>query len=141
MRPVRRAAPRLRQSRQVDQGAPRTHSSSNKLTLTGSQIWDLRTGAISDTIRYDHPITGLQFDSRKIVAAAGENGVRVSLPSPSTLNTDADLIFKQTFNRTTLQHSTLSINGHTSPVERLRFMDRYLATGGRDCTVKIWALP
>ncbi|GAA5947503.1 hypothetical protein JCM1841_002469, partial [Sporobolomyces salmonicolor] len=44
------------------------------------------------------------------------------------------------FNRTTLQHSTLSINGHTSPVERLRFMDRYLATGGRDCAVKIWAL-
>ncbi|KAL8293674.1 hypothetical protein RQP46_000375 [Phenoliferia psychrophenolica] len=82
------------------------------------RIWDLRTGAISDTIRYDHPITGLQFDSRKIVAAAGENGVR-------------------TFNRTTLEHSTLSINGHTSPVERLRFMDRYLATGGRDCTVKL----
>ncbi|KAI5477173.1 mitochondrial division protein [Pseudohyphozyma bogoriensis] len=78
------------------------------------RIWDLRTGSISDTIRYDHPITGLQFDSRKIVAAAGENGVRV-------------------FNRTTLQHSTLSVNGHTSPVERLRFMDRYLATGGRDC--------
>ncbi|GAA5903223.1 hypothetical protein JCM5296_001210 [Sporobolomyces johnsonii] len=86
------------------------------------RIWDLRTGSISDTIRYDHPVTALQFDSRKIVAAAGENGVKV-------------------FNRTTLQHSTLSINGHTSPVERLRFMDRYLATGGRDCAVKIWALP
>ncbi|KAM0753369.1 WD40 repeat-like protein [Meredithblackwellia eburnea MCA 4105] len=86
------------------------------------RIWDLRTGSILDTIRYEHPITGLQFDSRKIVAAAGENGVR-------------------NFNRTTLQHSTLSINGHTSPVERLRFIDRYLATGGRDCCVKIWALP
>ncbi|GAA5840079.1 hypothetical protein JCM11251_000597 [Rhodosporidiobolus azoricus] len=85
------------------------------------RIWDLRTGAIADTIRYDHAVTALQFDSRKIVAAAGENGVKV-------------------YNRTTMQHSTLNINGHTSPVERLRFMDRYLATGGRDATVKIWAL-
>ncbi|KAK4703317.1 hypothetical protein P7C70_g2902, partial [Phenoliferia sp. Uapishka_3] len=108
------------------------------------RIWDLRTGAISDTIRYDHPITGLQFDSRKIVAAAGENGVRVRrfvflyLTIAEGLRS---LFLSKTFNRTTLQHSTLSINGHTSPVERLRFMDRYLATGGRDCTVKLWALP
>ncbi|BGP18438.1 hypothetical protein JCM10213_001685 [Rhodosporidiobolus nylandii] len=85
------------------------------------RIWDLRTGAIADTIRYDHAVTALQFDSRKIVAAAGENGVKV-------------------YNRTTMEHSTLQTNGHTSPVERLRFMDRYLATGGRDATVKIWAL-
>ncbi|GAA6043873.1 hypothetical protein JCM8097_001205 [Rhodosporidiobolus ruineniae] len=85
------------------------------------RIWDLRTGAIADTIRYDHAVTALQFDSRKIVAAAGENGVKV-------------------YNRTTMEHSTLQTNGHTSPVERLRFMDRYLATGGRDATVKLWAL-
>ncbi|GAA6012326.1 hypothetical protein JCM10207_002805 [Rhodosporidiobolus poonsookiae] len=85
------------------------------------RIWDLRTGAIADTIRYDHAVTALQFDSRKIVAAAGENGVKV-------------------YNRTTMQHSSLQTNGHTAPVERLRFMDRYLATGGRDATVKIWAL-
>ncbi|GAA5941621.1 WD40 repeat domain-containing protein [Sporobolomyces koalae] len=86
------------------------------------RIWDLRTGSISDTIKYDYPITALQFDNRKIVSAAGENGVKV-------------------YNRTTLEHSTLSINGHTAPVEKLRFMDKYLATGSRDCTVKIWALP
>ncbi|GAA5965663.1 hypothetical protein JCM3765_000919 [Sporobolomyces pararoseus] len=86
------------------------------------RIWDLRTGSISDTIKYDYPITASQFDNRKIVSAAGENGVKV-------------------YNRTTLEHSTLSINGHTAPVEKLRFMDKYLATGSRDCTVKIWALP
>ncbi|GAA5885686.1 hypothetical protein JCM16303_003114 [Sporobolomyces ruberrimus] len=86
------------------------------------RIWDLRTGSISDTIKYDYPITALQFDNRKIVSAAGENGVKV-------------------YNRTTLEHSTLSINGHTAPVEKLRFMDKYLATGSRDCTVKVWALP
>lgn len=51
-----------------------------KLTLTHfrNQIWDLRTGAISDTIKYEYPVTALQFDSRKIVAATGENGVNVS---------------------------------------------------------------
>lgn len=49
--------------------------------MQGCQIWDLRTGSISDTIRYEHPITALQFDSRKIIAAAGENAVRVSPPS------------------------------------------------------------
>ena len=84
------------------------------------RIWDLRTGAIADTMRYDHPITALQFDSRKIVAAAGENAIR-------------------NYNRTTLVHSSLSTNGHTAPAERLRFMDRYLATGSRDATVKLWS--
>lgn len=84
------------------------------------RIWDLRTGAIADTMRYDHPITALQFDSRKIVAAAGENAIR-------------------NYNRTTLAHSALSTNGHTAPAERLRFMDRYLATGSRDATVKLWS--
>ncbi|SNX85985.1 related to CAF4 - CCR4 associated factor [Melanopsichium pennsylvanicum] len=85
------------------------------------RIWDLRMGSISDTIRYDHPVTALQFDSRKILAATGENGVKI-------------------FNRTTLQHGGLTLNGHTSPVERLRYMDRYAVSGGKDSVVKIWAL-
>lgn len=42
------------------------------------QIWDLRTGGIFETLKYDHAVTGLQFDSRKIVAATGENGVKVN---------------------------------------------------------------
>ncbi len=85
------------------------------------RIWDLRMGSISDTIRYDHPVTSLQFDSRKILAATGENGAKI-------------------FNRTTLQHGSLTLNGHTSPVERLRYMDRYAVSGGKDSVVKIWAL-
>ena len=40
-------------------------------------MWDLRTGSIFETIDLDYAITALQFDSRKIVAAAGENGVKV----------------------------------------------------------------
>ncbi|TFY82384.1 hypothetical protein EWM64_g1629 [Hericium alpestre] len=85
------------------------------------RIWDLRTGGIFETIKYDHAITDLQFDSRKVVSAAGENGIKI-------------------YNRTSMQHSTLLTNGHTQPVERLRYMDRYLVSGGRDSMVKIWAL-
>ncbi|KAH7883973.1 WD40-repeat-containing domain protein [Phlebopus sp. FC_14] len=85
------------------------------------QIWDVRSGGVYETLKYDHGVTALQFDTRKVVAATGENGVKI-------------------YNRTTMQHSTLLTNGHTRPVERLRYMDRYLASGGRDSTVKIWTL-
>lgn len=47
---------------------------------------------------------------------------------------------EQIYNRTTMQHSTLVINGHTKPAEKLRYIDRYLVSGGRDNTVKIWSL-
>jgi division protein 1 len=46
----------------------------------------------------------------------------------------------QIYNRTSMQHSNLVTNGHTRPIEKLRYMDRYLVSGGRDATVKIWAL-
>ncbi|KAF8912915.1 WD40-repeat-containing domain protein [Gymnopilus junonius] len=85
------------------------------------RVWDLRMGNIFETIHFDHAVTALQFDSRKIIAATGENGVKI-------------------YNRTSYQQSTLLTNGHTSPVERLRYMDRYLVTGARDAKVKIWSL-
>ncbi|KAF8917593.1 WD40-repeat-containing domain protein [Mucidula mucida] len=85
------------------------------------RVWDLRTGGVFETLKYDHAVTALQFDTRKIVAATGENGIKV-------------------YNRTSMQHSTLLTNGHTHPVQRLRYMDRYMVSGGRDATVKIWSL-
>ncbi|KAH7930577.1 Trp-Asp repeat-containing protein [Leucogyrophana mollusca] len=85
------------------------------------RIWDVRSGGTFETLKYDHAVTALQFDSRKVVAAAGENGVKI-------------------YNRTTMQHSSLLTNGHTQPVERLRYMDRYMVSGGRDSTLKIWTL-
>ncbi|KAI6133410.1 WD40-repeat-containing domain protein [Pisolithus croceorrhizus] len=85
------------------------------------RIWDVRTGSTFETIKYDHGVTCLQFDSRKVVAATGENSIKI-------------------YNRTTMQHSTLTTNGHTRPVQRLRYMDRYLVSGGRDATVKVWTL-
>lgn len=81
----------------------------------------MRTGSISDTLRYDHAITSLQFDSRKVLCTAGGNDVSV-------------------YNRTTMERSSLRTNGHSAPAERLRFMDRYAASGGRDACVKVWAL-
>lgn len=52
------------------------------------QIWDLRTGSIFDTLKYDHAVTALQFDTRKIVAATGENGIKVDFlrSSPTSRN-------------------------------------------------------
>ena len=44
-----------------------------------NQIWDLRTGGVLETIKYEHGVTALQFDSRKVICASGENGVKVRL--------------------------------------------------------------
>ncbi|THH12969.1 hypothetical protein EW146_g7199 [Bondarzewia mesenterica] len=106
------------------------------------RIWDLRTGGIFETIKYDHAVTALQFDSRKIIAAAGENGVKVCSPESCSQSLELTVwaILGQVYNRTSMQHSTLLTNGHTRPIERLRYMDRYLVSGGRDSMVKIWAL-
>ncbi|EJD55043.1 WD40 repeat-like protein [Auricularia subglabra TFB-10046 SS5] len=85
------------------------------------RIWDIRTGGVLETLQFDHPVTSLQFDTRKILACAGENG-------PSS------------YNRTTQQMTSLLTNGHTMPAVKLRYMDRYLVSGGRDSIVKVWAL-
>jgi division protein 1 len=114
----------------------------NGIKICWKQIWDLRTGGIFETIKYDHGVTAFQFDSRKVISAAGENGVKASESDflADSWRGVADVGEEQIYNRTSMQHSTLSTNGHTGPVEKLRYMDRYLLSGGRDATVKIWAL-
>jgi division protein 1 len=42
------------------------------------QIWDIRQGMVSEVHKYEYPVTALQFDSRKVVACTGENGIEVS---------------------------------------------------------------
>lgn len=105
------------------------------------QIWDIRTGSTTETLKYDYPVTDLQFDTRKVVAACGENGIKVRKAACRllALNSAEDLS-TQIYNRTTFQQSTLVVNGHTKPAEKLRYIDRYLVSGGRDNTVKIWSL-
>lgn len=46
----------------------------------------------------------------------------------------------QIYNRTTHAHTRLIVNGHTKPAEKLRFIDRYLVSGGRDGTAKVWSM-
>lgn len=43
------------------------------------RVWDVRTGGTFETLKYEHAVTALQFDSRKIVVATGENGIKVTL--------------------------------------------------------------
>ncbi len=47
---------------------------------------------------------------------------------------------RQVYNRTAGTHSKLIINGHIKPAERLRFMDKYVVSGGKDGLAKVWAL-
>lgn len=74
-----------------------------------------------ETLSYAHPVTALQFDSRKILSAVGTCGLDV-------------------FNRTSKMHTTLATHGHTAPAERVRYMDRYALSGGRDSCIKVWSL-
>lgn len=47
------------------------------------KIWDVRTGGTFETLKYDHAVTALQFDTRKVIAATGENSVKVDFLSVS----------------------------------------------------------
>lgn len=93
------------------------------------QIWDLRTGSIHDAFAYDSPISSMQFDARRIVAATGEDVVKV-------------------YDRTDGRHwdcgaGAAVVEGSTGAkagvVERVRIKDGYLVEGRRDGVVGVWA--
>lgn len=92
-----------------------------------AQIWDLRTGSIYDAFAYDKPITSMMFDTRRIVAAAGESVVKV-------------------YDKTDGRHwdcgAGLGVDEHDpSPpavVERVRIKDGYLLEGRADGTIGAW---
>ncbi|KAJ4463233.1 WD40-repeat-containing domain protein [Lentinula edodes] len=92
----------------------------------GSDGWgdEARTGQAHRTlVGHSAPVTCLQFDEVHIASGSLDKTIQIW----------------DIYNRTStsMQHSTLLTNGHTSPVERLRYMDRYTVTGGRD-TVKVY---
>ncbi|KAF2129461.1 WD40 repeat-like protein [Dothidotthia symphoricarpi CBS 119687] len=99
--------------------------------VTGSadrsiRIWDLRTGSIHDAYAYDHPITSMMFDARRIVSAAGEDVVKV-------------------YDKTDSRHWSCgpgadeeASSGH-SIIEHVRIKDGYLVEGRRDGTVGVWS--
>jgi division protein 1 len=92
------------------------------------QIWDLRTGSIYDAYAYDHPVTSMMFDSRRIVSAAGEGVVKV-------------------YDKTDGRHWSCGPgvgvdeddNTSRSVVERVRIKDGYLVEGRKDGTVGVWS--
>ncbi|MCJ1291159.1 Mitochondrial fission protein [Xylographa carneopallida] len=99
--------------------------------VTGSldrsiRIWDLRTGSIHDAFAFDNPITSMMFDTRRIVAAAGEDVAKV-------------------YDKTDGRHwdcgagaSAIEGGPRASIVERVRIKDGFLVEGRRDGVVGRW---
>lgn len=98
------------------------------MLLILSQIWDLRSGNIHDAFGYDAGITSMQFDTRRIVSAAGENVVKVY---DKTEGTQWDC------GAGALQEEEEGTR--PSIVERVRIKDGYLIEGRRDGVVGVWS--
>jgi mitochondrial division protein 1 len=94
--------------------------------LTLHQIWDLRTGSIFDAYAYDHPITSMMFDSRRIISAAGEDVAKV-------------------YDKTDGRHwdcgpGVTALEDGSTPaiVEQVRIKDGYMVEGRKDGVVGVW---
>ncbi|KAK4204911.1 WD40-repeat-containing domain protein [Triangularia verruculosa] len=99
--------------------------------VTGSldrsiRIWDLRTGSIYDAYAYDNPITGMMFDQRRIVAAAGEDVVKV-YDKVEGRHWDCGAGITEADEAKT-----------PAIVERVRIRDGYMVEGRRDGIVGVW---
>jgi len=81
-------------------------------------VWDLRTGGIHDAYAYDHPVTSMMFDARRIVAAAGEGVVKI-YDKPDGRHWDC--------------------GAGSALVERVRIRDGYLVEGRNDGGVGVWS--
>ncbi|KAM0280905.1 hypothetical protein ACHAQH_003794 [Verticillium albo-atrum] len=99
--------------------------------VTGSadrsiRIWDLRTGSISDAYAYDHGITSMMFDARRIVSAAGEDIVKV--------------YDKLESRQWECGAGIAQAEEGKSPavVEQVRVRDGYLVEGRQDGNVGVW---
>ncbi|KUI54924.1 Mitochondrial division protein 1 [Cytospora mali] len=100
--------------------------------VTGSldrsiRIWDLRTGSIYDAYAYDHPVTSMMFDHRRIVSAAGEGVVKV-YDKLESRQWDCGAGIK-------------AAEGGREPaiVEHVRLRDGYMLEGRQDGIVGVWA--
>ena len=90
------------------------------------QIWDLRTGTIFDAYAYDHPVTSMMFDTRRIVSAAGEDVVKVyDKTDGHHWNCGAGITAEEE-------------GGNASIVEKVRIKDGYLVEGRKDGIIGVW---
>ncbi|OQO09455.1 hypothetical protein B0A48_04855 [Cryoendolithus antarcticus] len=92
--------------------------------LRSGMIWDLRTGGIHDAYAYDNPVTGMMFDQRHIVSAAGESVVKV-------------------YDKADGRHwdcgESVESEGRKAVVERVRIKDGFMVEGRRDGVVGVWS--
>ncbi|OCK83450.1 mitochondrial division protein 1 [Lepidopterella palustris CBS 459.81] len=100
--------------------------------VTGSldrsiRIWDLRTGSIYDAYAYDHGVTSMMFDARRIVSTAGEDVVKV-------------------YDKTDGRHWSCGPGvgvdeeaGVLSIIERVRIKDGYMIEGRKNGMVGVWS--
>ncbi|KAK7511003.1 mitochondrial division protein 1 [Phyllosticta citriasiana] len=100
--------------------------------VTGSmdrsiRIWDLRMGSIYDAYAYDHPVTSLMFDARRIAAAAGEDVAKI-YDKTESVHWDCGPGARE-------ETSTSS----AATIEKVRIRDGYLVEGRRDGTVGVWS--
>lgn len=95
--------------------------------ITGSldnsiRIWDLRTGALADIFVYENPVTSLQFDLGKIVAANLESKIKL-------------------YDRQQKKHWFCGgEEGTESVVEYIRYKDGYLVDGRANGDINAWAV-
>ncbi|ROT40607.1 mitochondrial division protein [Sodiomyces alkalinus F11] len=99
--------------------------------VTGSadrsvRMWDLRTGSISDAYAYDHGVTSMMFDTRRIVCAAGEDVVKVyDKVEGRQWDCGAGIV--------NAEEGKLA-----AIVEKVRVRDGYMVEGRQDGIVGVW---
>ncbi|KAL9022500.1 MAG: hypothetical protein Q9185_000407 [Variospora sp. 1 TL-2023] len=110
--------------------------------VTGSldrsiRIWDLRTGSIHDAYAYDHPITSMMFDSRRIAAAAGEDVVKIYDKTDGRhWDCGAGLVAAAA---TAAAAAPEEGRRPAAVVGRVRIKDGYLTEGRKDGNVGVWS--
>ena len=83
-------------------------------------------GSIHDAYAYDHPVTSMMFDARRIVSAAGEDVVKV-YDKVECRQWDCGA------------GVTASDEGRMpAAVEKVRLVDGYLVEGRQDGRVGVW---
>ncbi|KAL9109193.1 MAG: hypothetical protein Q9227_006118, partial [Pyrenula ochraceoflavens] len=97
-----------------------TGSADRSIRKFAIQIWDLRTGGIFDAYAYEQPVTSMMFDSRRIVAAAGEDLVKI-------------------YDKAESRQWDCGPGDNRSVVERVAVKDGYLVEGRRDGGVGVWS--